>query len=186
MLWKEENLGGIGGIILNPDLIIQLKFFLMNYLTTGPIKKVEMKNLLISIILLALLNSCGTDQGSKTYKLTAKNSSGKDIMISAFVTSNNLDNPSQVTNLNIEEEITKFYESNPPLLEIYTFSNFFGGDSIVVNFNNERTLSYIVETKCGQNFRNPLNNCEYNKQEETFTFTEEDYRNATPCDGDCE
>lgn len=145
-----------------------------------------MKNLFTSIILLTLLNSCGTDQGSKTYKLTLKNNSGKDITINAFVTANNLEEPSQVTNLANEEQITKVYESSAPLLEIYNFASLFGGDSIVVQFNNERTISHVVAINCGSNLRNPLNNCEYNKQEETFTFTEEDYENAIPCDGDCE
>ncbi|SHF55742.1 hypothetical protein SAMN05444483_101583 [Salegentibacter echinorum] len=143
-----------------------------------------MKNLLTFIFLLTLLNGCGTDQGEgKNYIFTLVNSSGYDIRIDSFFSS---EEDTEIIALRNGEEITKQFNSPaPPIQEYYSYISFFQGDSIVINYGNEKQQIFVIETNCNGNERNPLNICIYDEQQETFTFTEEDFENATPCDGDC-
>lgn len=144
-----------------------------------------MKNIILLIITLITF-SCGTDQGEgKTYVYTLENGSGRNIKIDAYKSSTT-DMKPETLYLEEGKAITKTFQSpDPPLQEYYDFIYFFQGDSIVVNYNNEKKQIFVLET-CEGSERNPLNICIYSDQEETFTFTEEDYENAIPCDGDCD
>lgn len=68
--------------------------------------------------------------------------------------------------------------------EYYSYISFFQGDSIVINYSNEKKQIFVLETNCNGNERNPLNICLYGDTEETFTFIEQDFENASPCNGD--
>lgn len=136
-------------------------------------------NILISLLLL----SCGTDQITKTYRLTVVNSSGANIVVRGYYSFNDSNTPPAITYFENGEEIIKTFETNS---EVHTFADFFEGDSIVVIYNNLRSQSYTVERNCQENLRNPLNNCIYKELEETFNFMEEDYENAAPCEGNCD
>jgi hypothetical protein len=142
-----------------------------------------MKTFFTIILTCICFVSCHSDDEKLfTYKL--KNTSGVGIKIVAFSKSNVFREPI-ITIIEDGKEIIKNYESDPPLNEnIYNYVSFFQGDSIVVNYDNEKKQIFVLET-CEGSERNPLNICFYSNQEEIFTFTEEDFENATPCDGDC-
>lgn len=159
----------------------------MNSLITGLTKILTMKSILLIVTFLIFLG-CGTDQGSgKEYIYSLKNESGKSIVIKSYTTISRDANPS-ITTLEDGEEITKrFQDALPP--SGYNFSDFFGEDSqkdsIKVIYDNAKSEIFI-QIGCIGSSRNPLNFCVYNGTQEIFIFTEEDYENATPCDGDCE
>lgn len=144
-----------------------------------------MKNIFLLIVIL-LFYSCGTDQGEgKTYMLTLSNSSGHDIKIDSY--SERREESKVIVLLNGEAITKEFNSPAPPSQEIYTYLNFFEGDSIVVTYNNEKRQSFIQVTNCNENGRNPLNTCLYRNTKQTFTFTRQDYENAFFCDdGKCE
>ena len=83
-----------------------------------------------------------------------------------------------------EEEITKVFQDGLPPVG-YIYGVFFGGDSLVVRYYNERYNTFVFTSRAGSN-RNPLNTCEYHSTEEYFAFSTQDFENATPCDGVCE
>lgn len=129
---------------------------------------------------------CGTDQGeTRKYSYTVINESGKSIRVKSFFTYNPSITPI-ITSIQIGQEITKTHTDYPPYNSEFSFQHFFGErrDSIVVIYNDEKIESFIYE--CDSNESNPLNFCVYNKLEEVFIITEEDYNNAEDCNGDCE
>lgn len=142
-----------------------------------------MKNLFL-LILMSTLLGCGTDQGEgKIYTYSVKNQTDKRIEIFAY-DKNNLDSEPNITIMNPDDEITKtFQDGLPP--QGYTYGVFFGGDSLVVLYSNERYNTFVF-TSCAGSDRNPLNTCEYHSLEEYFIFSSQDYQNAIPCDGNCE
>jgi len=145
----------------------------------------NMKNFLMIFSFLFILNSCGTDQGEgETYIYTLINSSGHNIKIEAFNLTSR-EEVSKITYLENGEEITKKFTSPaPPMQEYYSYVGFFEGDSIIITYDNEKRKVFVLET-CEGDSRNPINICLYSNLIETFTFSEEDFENAAPCDGDC-
>jgi hypothetical protein len=142
-----------------------------------------MRTLLPILIICFGFISCHTDDG-RLYTYTLKNNSGIDIEIMAFSQTNEFREPI-TTLVDNGEEIVKQYESDPPLNpNIYSYIGFLQGDSIIVSYDNEKQQIFVQET-CEGSERNPLNICIYSDRQETFTFTEEDFQNATPCNGDC-
>jgi hypothetical protein len=142
-----------------------------------------MRTLLPILIICFGFISCHTDDG-RLYTYTLKNNSGIDIEIMAFSQTNEFREPI-TTLVDNGEEIVKQYESDPPLNpNIYSYLGFLQGDSIIVSYDNEKQQIFVQET-CEGSERNPLNICIYSDRQETFTFTEEDFQNATPCNGDC-
>lgn len=136
---------------------------------------------IILLILLIITVNCGTDIGEgKFYKYTIKNESGKSIEINAYKTSYPSSDLPNIINLNNGEKLTKTYQGDL-LSDAYGFSGFFQGDSLVVKYNFER--KEIFTTYQVNNERNPFF---YTGTEETFIFTEQDYQNAEPCNGNCD
>ena len=148
----------------------------------------NMRKIIVFILLLAMLGCWGTDQGpTRTYTFTVKNESGKNIQIKAYLSSYPDVTPI-ITSLPIGKEIVKKNIDHPPYFG-YSFQDFFGTmksprDSMVVIFDMAKIVSFNNEN-CDDN-RNPLNFCEYRNLEETFIFTEQDYENAEPCNGNCD
>ncbi len=156
----------------------------MNCSIIGQINFCDMKILFPILIICFSLNSCHSDDGN-IYTYTLKNNSGINIEIVAFRQTNEFREPI-TTILENGNEIVKEYESDPPSTpNTYSYVGFLQGDSIIVNYGNEKQQIFVQET-CDGNERNPLNICIYSDQQETFTFTEEDYQNASPCDGNCD
>jgi hypothetical protein len=157
----------------------------VNYSIIDLIKDLAMKNIILLLLTIIFL-SCGTDQGEgKTYTYTVINKSGKTIEIRSYISYLPKVTP-VITNIENGQEITKTFEDGLPPSG-YSFKSFFGEnpnkDSLVVVYNNEKINFFGNDCS---NIRNPLNNCFYRDEEETFIFSQEDYQNATPCDGDCE
>lgn len=77
----------------------------------------------------------------------------------------------------ILERILKTYalETNSPI-EAYK------ADSIALVFNNERLEGHTFSNPAGNSM---LTNYKRNGEQFTYTITEENYSNATPCDGPC-
>lgn len=142
-----------------------------------------MKTFYIIILTCLCLSSCHTDDG-RIYIYKLRNTSGIGINIIAYSKSNEFREPT-ITNIDDGEEIIKHYKSDSHLEpNVYNFVSFFQGDSIIVTYGNEKQ-EIFEEEFCEGSERNPLNLCIYSDQEETFTFTQEDYQNANPCNGDC-
>lgn len=146
-----------------------------------------MKNTILLLILI-LIFGCGTDQGEgKFYKYTIRNESGKDIIIKSYL--QEFPNVISInTILNDGEELLKTYQDGLPPSS-YNYGDFFGDgknrrDSIKVIYNGSKVS--FLKGEHSQNERNPLNTAIYNKTEETFIFTEQDYQNAEPCNGNCD
>lgn len=134
-----------------------------------------MKKLLGTIIIILGFISCHTeDRTIYTYEVI--NNSGVDIKVFSFVR-NELREPI-TTSIDEGDKLVKNYESDPPLNpNIYNYVGFFGGDSIVVHYGDDKQQIYVQET-CEGSLRNPLNICVYSDQTESFNFTVEDYQNA--------
>lgn len=132
----------------------------------------------ILLFILALSYSC-TDMGSykeNNYKLVNKN--GVNIKIYAY--SGNYQNP--VIILNSNDSLNKKFKTC--MGELGSFKEFFKGDSIKVIYQNEK-INYFSISGCSTgNEGNPF--CHNNGVMGVFTFTLQDYENATPCNGNCE
>ncbi|MDO5637305.1 MAG: hypothetical protein Q4G18_08650 [Myroides sp.] len=114
------------------------------------------------------------------YRHTLWNKSGKDIRINIYKISMNGHPHRWINTLNIpnNEELTfraKSEHSN------YDFVDVFKGDSIVINYQNERKKTYTI-------FFDPdIRNLFKRKgRNVTYIFEEADYNLATPCNGDCD
>lgn len=154
----------------------------MNFLIIG-----NMRTILFLTIL--CFSSCGTDQGStETYTYTVLNESGVDIKIIGYVTFTNVEE--YVITLKDNEKRTQIYKDGLPPRG-YSWSFFYGSsngnfaaDSIKIIYNNTKYSDFSIKNI--DNERNPLYKPTENKTEGFFTFTEEDYENAEPCNGSCE
>jgi len=146
-----------------------------------------MKNIYFTFIILTVIG-CGTDLGEgEFYKYTIRNESGKNIIIRSYLPGFPNVNPIN-TVLNDGEELLKTYQDGLPPSS-YNYGDYFGDrknkrDSIKVIYNSSKVSFFLGEHS--QNERNPLNGAIYNKTEETFTFTEQDYLNAEDCNNNCD
>jgi hypothetical protein len=139
-----------------------------------------MKKLLF-IFVTSLLIGCGTDQGKgKSYKYTIKNDSGKNITINSFRTFYPKRITPLITSLNNGESITKTFDDTLPPSG-YDFTVFFNGDSLVINYNNEKKQVYTM-FKGVDEVKGPFAKA---GTIENFVFSEEDYANSIPCNGNC-
>ncbi|MDO5637304.1 MAG: hypothetical protein Q4G18_08645 [Myroides sp.] len=62
----------------------------------------------------------------------------------------------------------------------YSFEDFFNGTTIIITYDNERKQTYEWN---GREPRNPYRRYGRN---ETVILTNEDYQEATPCNGSCD
>lgn len=135
---------------------------------------------IILIITLLITFSCGTDLGEgKFYNYSIRNESGKDITIYSYRTIYPIREKPIIIQLANGESLTKTYQDALPPTG-YDFGVFFEGDSIIINFNNEKKQVFTFKTN---NERNPF---WYGGISETFIFTEQDYQNAEDCNGNCD
>ncbi|MDV7188456.1 hypothetical protein R3X25_14280 [Lutibacter sp. TH_r2] len=133
----------------------------------------------MTLIMLVLI-SCGTDQGEGTYyEYTIINNSGKNIKINSYRNSYPKRDTPTTIDLQYGDELTKSFKDDLPPRG-YDFAVFFQGDSIIINYNNERKKILTFPT---ENDRNPFF---YTGTDVTFTFTQQDYENAEPCNGNCD
>jgi hypothetical protein len=137
-----------------------------------------MKNLLFTTMALLLIG-CGTEQGNgKSYTYTIKNESGKNITINSFRNTYPKRLSPIITQLNNGQSITKTFEDTLPPSG-YDFAVFFNGDSLVVNYNNEKKQIFTINNISS---RNPFN---YTGSIENFIFSEVDYNNSISCNNNC-
>ena len=149
-----------------------------------------MKNIMIFSLTTFILNSCVREGPVKTYIYTVKNASDYTIKVQSYFRNQNF---SPITTIFSKgESKTKIYKDTPSYSG-YDFGMFFnddssyGGDSIIITFNNEKRNWFIKKVSCDDYAeRNPLNDCIYQNLVETFVFTNEDYNNAEDCGGPCE
>ncbi len=135
-----------------------------------------MKKIFTGLIISLGLISCHTNDG-KVFTYEIINNCGMDINVVSFITSERRE--SLITSIGDGEKLVKHFESDPPLNpNVYSYVDFFGGDSIVVHYGDDKQQIYVQERTCERSLRNPLNVCVYSDQKESFTFTEEDYQNA--------
>lgn len=139
-----------------------------------------MKNLILLILSITLTGCWGTDQGEgKFYEYTIRNESGKNIEISSYRNIYPERNTAIIIQLKNEEELKKTFQDNLPPSG-YNFGVFFNGDSLIINYNNERKQVFTFPT---ENDRNPFF---YTGTDVTYIFTEQDYENAEDCNGNCD
>ena len=138
-----------------------------------------MKKIILTVSSFFVIGCWWTQVENKSYKYTLRNESGKDIKVSSFRTFYPPRETPDITILDNEEELIKTYEvSSQP--DIFNFISFFNGDSLIVNYNNERKQIFTFPT---ENERNPFYHTGTNV---TFVFTQQDYENAEDCNGSCE
>ena len=135
---------------------------------------------IILIIILIITVSCGTDLGDgEFYNYSLRNNSGKDVTIYSYRTIYPIRENPLIIQLADGENLTKTYKDALPPTG-YNFGVFFNGDSLIINYNNERKQIFKWTD---QNDRNPFNYFETNVE---FIFTEQDFENAEPCNGNCD
>ena len=146
-----------------------------------------MKKIILAVSSFIIIGCWGTDQGKgKFYEYTIRNESGKKISIKSYYA----DSPSIepiLINLDIGEELTKTYQDILPPSP-YDFGYFFGNnnnprDSLKVIYNNSKVSYYYFVEGTSQNEKSPFNLSGTNV---TFVFTQQDYENAEPCNGNCD
>ena len=138
-----------------------------------------MKKIILTVSSFLVIGCWWTQVENKSYKYTLRNESGKDIKVSSFRTFYPPRETPDITTLDNEEELIKTYEvSSQP--DIFNFISFFNGDSLIVNYNNERKQIFTFPT---ENERNPFYHTGTNV---TFVFTQQDYENAEDCNENCE
>ena len=109
----------------------------------------------IQFLILFLLLSCGTDQGSAdTYTYTIKNESGVDIKIIGYIPFDTF-----IINIKNKQQYTQVYEDGVPPRG-YSWDFFYGSsngnyaaDSIKVIHNNNRYKDFSINNI--DNYRNP-------------------------------
>lgn len=133
------------------------------------------------------------------YQFQIRNESGKDIEIVSY----DHDYPNKIKKV-INIETDNFYDESflsRYSQETYNFLDVFDGDSIVINYNNEKQQIFycyrnynddIGDEGCSEprnilavfqdTDNDPNNNIFFNQ----YTFTQEDYENAAACEGECD
>ena len=146
-----------------------------------------MRKTILLIIIVASLSNC-IRESYDTYKYTIKNETGKSIIIKSY-SARYPDVSPIIINLPVGGELTKTETTR----HSYNFLDFFGEsnadssvlrDSLKIIYQNSK-VSFFTFNLC-KDVRNPLNFCEYGGLEEVYIFTEQDYENAEPCNGNCE
>lgn len=140
--------------------------------------KLKLKQALLIIYFVPLLMATDCGKG-KFHEYKIRNESGKDIKISSYRNIYPIRQTPIYTQLVNDGELTKTYQDGLPPSG-YSFGAFFNGDSLIVNYNNERKQIFTFPT---ENDRNPFYNTGTNV---TFVFTQQDYENAKPCNGNCD
>lgn len=157
-----------------------------------------MKYIAIKIVLIILLFSgCDRNNEERVYRFVIENESGVNIRLEIFESGSNR----FVKNIDIPNSdfVMKDFQSSD-MGKVYGIQDFFEGDSVNVIYGNNLSIeSYRCEfLKPENNGCNKLGNIandgdpkwknqrEGNLYKATYTFTEEDFENAIPCDGDCE
>ena len=126
------------------------------------------------IVQIAILQSC-VDQASDDIVFTLFNQTDKTVEVLGF-------NGSRIAEPIIIEPNSKFKITRVTGIDNDTGKAFYsviGVDSVRVIFNNEKVIIY------GGTTDNPCKICSGDDNRQHF-ITEEDYNNATDCDGDCE
>ncbi len=158
-----------------------------------------MKNLILYFLLLFGMVSCEIIDNTFTEAtFTLLNDSNKEVIVKFY--NSNIDSDALTIDINADQSYTGFTveSSNGNLFEDPDMSvgSGFAGDSIVIIFDNERFSNYSILFSGNQQIsfsepilRNPFrvgNYEEIGDQEFLYSITQEDYNNATPCDGPCE
>ena len=143
-----------------------------------------MKNL-IYLICFTFFISCDTDEKKISYNFKIENNSGKDIIITSY----NSQNPTVIQRtISISNE-SFFIESieSKEGDKSYIFEDILKGDSIVVNYNNERIEIYTCIDRFGTALGcdEPRNLLSFynvvpleNSKNTIYKFTSTDYDNA--------
>jgi len=145
-----------------------------------------MKN--ICLLLALSLFACGENFGERDiYYYSMENKSGQPIRIKSYRSDFPEVTP-KITNLAVNEKLEKVFKDGLPPSG-YDFKVFLAGsrfyDSLIIIYGNERRA--IFKAECNQNERNPIDYCIHSDDFiEDFVFTEEDYNNATECNGSCD
>ncbi len=107
-----------------------------------------MKNLIYTYLILTLIG-CGTDQDEgKFYNYSIKNESGKNIKINSYRNSYPIRDTPTVIELENGEELIKNYQTLPsPPVDLYNFNRFFEGDSLVINYSNEKKANIYINNR---------------------------------------
>ena len=140
----------------------------------------------IHFLILFLILSCGTDQGSTdTYIYTVRNESGVDIKIIGYVPFDTF-----IINIKSGKEYTQIYKDGLPPRG-YSWNFFYGSsngnnaaDSIKVIYNNIKHKDFSINNIGDE--RNPIYKPNEIRTKGFFTFTMEDYENAEDCNGNCD
>tara|TARA_B100001057_G_C22712743_1_gene896470 strand:- start:572 stop:1051 length:480 start_codon:yes stop_codon:yes gene_type:complete len=134
----------------------------------------------------------------REYVYTIRNETGVRLKINPYDYENQIVQE-KVIILNDKEEFTHKYISRDARVHFWP-SDYFRSQYLEVIYNNEKkeifpyswheledslrdALEVYIDTLRIYTYKDPLN---YQDFDEPFIFTEEDYENATPCEGDCE
>jgi len=152
------------------------------------------------LFLVCSLSSCRYEQ---VYTYTTINRTSVSIKLNAYDRNSNI--PIKTISVDSGEEYTEEHIEKDPSETYDSYRYFNHPQFLEVIYNNEKkeifinayylnytmispldTLSAYIDTNRVSSIKNPLNTFFYDSFEVTFIFTEEDYENATPCEGDCE
>lgn len=160
---------------------ITLKNYLMNYLKTGN----NMRKLIFIGIL--LLCSCGEDFDARIvdFSYTISNQSNQNLVIDVYDTYTQTKYKGITLNKGTYyQSDTSFYESD----QFWSVSNFLGGDSVVIKFDDGKELLYkcLQEGQGCSEARNIFNDYTSTRTETdnlveilySYEITESDYLNA--------
>lgn len=143
------------------------------------------------IIFLFLIISCDRNPNITTYEFTIFNNSGVEIVLKP-----NSSNAEAifigVANFFTKKVDVSERDNNSRTFNSFQNAIFESSDSITIIFNNSRKLTYVCsilndnDARCNDP-RNILSKIADNDSFKIqYTFTVEDFNNATPCNGPCE
>jgi hypothetical protein len=155
-----------------------------------------MKKILLLIPIFALFN-CGPEAQMFERQYLIENKSNTTIQLYFYLLSEPVNDFSGIElNKNRILEGKRFEFSKPVSNDSdYTGSRLsFKSDSAIIIFNNKRKLSIYLKHDMESVFSEPKNRNIYRhgnyesieNDQFLFKITEEDFENATPCDGDCD
>ena len=155
-----------------------------------------MKHILCFLALITILISCGpeTEREMRTYVILNETNNNVTLLLSL----NNIDELNTYVVLGTNEiyrgerlelgNLTMLPETTTPVQSL-------GADEVAIVFDDEYILFFDVDLSNEEPVfsnplnRNPLRHGSYEfigDDEFLFTITQEDFENATPCDGPCE
>lgn len=154
-------------------------------------KTPQIKFLLLSISLMGLLISCVTEDLIKREYFLENDSEGS-INILFFYPDNKF-NPQLSTTLENGKSLRARIDQSSFDDEETDLVNAYYADSVRIVFNREKVLVYTFDYSnfefSNPQSRNVLKHSNYEligEQKFRFVITEEDFDNATSCDGDCD